>query len=167
MKLIYFSEDKNEMIKNLKNKIIEKKELRYIKGSKDMKLCLKHKGEFKRDYPYNYYFLLDSKLLLENKFTLNLDYSENKYENGRTLREYELKEKLKKYYDNTIKYMEKRLKSEPISAILNLYTDFIEAKENISLEKYLKSVHIPKYDKKIVDYCKKYYPDVIIKISKK
>ena len=170
MKLIYYDVNKNTIMEILKNKVITPYNYKKLKYTK---LNLKHIGEYKMDYDDSYHFEFDSKLLLENEFILNLDYCalnykaqlKKKYQNGRTLREYELKEKLKKFHENSIKYMNYRKKHE-LFWFFNIYTDEILVKENISLEKYLKGVYIPKYNKKIVDYCKKYYPQVTVKYKK-
>lgn len=168
MKLIYYDVNEKTIMEILKNKVIEPEDS-YIKELKHTELHLKHKGEYKLDYCDSYSLGFDSKLLLENKFALNLDdcgQLKKKYQDGRKQKEYELEEKLKKFHENSIKYMNYRKKNEPFW-FLDIYTDLISVKENISLEKYLKDVYIPKYNKKIVDYCKKYYPQVKVKYKKK
>ncbi len=125
-------------------------------GSKYIYLRLDKRGDYGN-------LVLDDNLLLENNFYLNTGWNvepkEKEKIKGIDLTEKSLKrilEKFNKSVDNFIKERKKQL-----GYVLCMTNEILLTKK-INLKKYLKKIKISKYNKEIVDYCKKNYPDVVV-----
>lgn len=125
-------------------------------GSKYIYLRISQSGDYGNLY-------LDSKLLLENIFYLQLGWHGeviDKHEkiDGRKLTPKELKNILLKFKKKVKTYYQNQIKNNiPIPLMMS---NEILVKNNIDLRKYLKRIHIVDKNKKIIDKINKSFPDV-------
>jgi len=127
----------------------------YKEGSKYIYLRLGKKNDYANIY-------LDSKLLLENIFYLQLGWSgepTTEKIDGRKLTEEQLLELLKNFNNKVNAYINKN--KNKLGYIIQMSNEIIVEK-SIKLKNYLKMVNISKYNKKINDIINDKYNDVIL-----